>query len=76
MIGLRQKVTKALAYPSFLIIVGVAVVGFLLSYVIPTFVSVYGESARSLPTATRVLISLIHIGQAHVITVIISWEYS
>jgi type IV pilus assembly protein PilC len=71
MIGLRQKVTKALAYPAFLIIVGVAVVGFLLSYVIPTFVSVYGESARSLPTATRVLISLIHIGQAHLVTVII-----
>ncbi len=71
MIGLRQKVTKALAYPAFLIIVGVAVVGFLLSYVIPTFVSVYGESARSLPTATRVLISLIHIGQAHLIPVMI-----
>ncbi len=71
MIGLRQKVTKALAYPAFLIIVGVAVVGFLLSYVIPTFVSVYGESARSLPTATRVLINLIHIGQAYLIPVII-----
>lgn len=71
MIGLRQKVTKALAYPAFLIVVGVAVVGFLLSYVIPTFVSVYGESARSLPTATRVLIGVIHIGQAYVIPVII-----
>ena len=71
MIGLRQKVTKALAYPAFLIIVGVAVVGFLLSYVIPTFVSVYGESARSLPTATRMLIGVIHIGQAYIIPVII-----
>ena len=70
MIGLRQKVTKALAYPAFLIIVGIAVVGFLLSYVIPTFVAVYGESARSLPTATRVLISVIHIGEAYTVPVI------
>ena len=30
MIGLRQKVTKALAYPAFLVVVGIAVVGFLL----------------------------------------------
>lgn len=67
MIGLRQKVTKALAYPAFLIIVGVAVVGFLLSYVIPTFVSVYGESAKSLPAATQALITLIQIGGAQVI---------
>jgi type IV pilus assembly protein PilC len=70
MIGLRQKVTKALAYPAFLITVGIAVVGFLLSYVIPTFVSVYGESARSLPTATRVLIGVIHIGQSYSVPVV------
>jgi type IV pilus assembly protein PilC len=61
MIGLRQKVTKALAYPAFLVVVGVAVVGFLLSYVMPTFISVYGESSANLPTATRMLISVIHM---------------
>ena len=51
--------TKALAYPAFLVVVGVAVVGFLLSYVMPTFISVYGESSANLPTATRLLISVI-----------------
>ncbi len=56
MIGLRQKVAKALAYPAFLVLVGVAVIGFLLTYVMPTFVSVYGESAKSLPVATQALI--------------------
>jgi type IV pilus assembly protein PilC len=67
MIGLRQKVMKALAYPAFLVIVGIAVVGFLLSYVIPTFVSVYGESAKSLPAATQALINLIQIGGSQLI---------
>jgi type IV pilus assembly protein PilC len=71
MIGLRQKVTKALAYPAFLIIVGVAVVGFLLSYVIPTFVSVYGESAKTLPAATQALINLIQIGGSHFIPALV-----
>lgn len=59
MIGLRQKVAKALAYPVFLVLVGVAVIGFLLVYVMPTFVSVYGESARSLPAATQLLLEFI-----------------
>ncbi len=71
MIALRQKVTKALAYPAFLVVVGIAVVGFLLSYVMPTFVSVYGESSATLPTATRFLIAAIHIGEAQLIPVAI-----
>ena len=60
MIGLRQKVTKALAYPAFLVLVGVAVIGFLLSYVVPTFVSVYGEVGKTLPVATQTLIDLVN----------------
>ncbi len=64
MIGLRQKVSKALAYPAFLVIIGVAVVGFLLVYVMPTFVSVYGESAQSLPVATVVLLQIVDVLQA------------
>ena len=59
MIGLRQKVAKALAYPAFLVLVGVAVIGFLLTYVVPTFVSVYGESGKTLPAATLMLINLV-----------------
>jgi type IV pilus assembly protein PilC len=68
MIGLRQKMTKALAYPAFLVVVGIAVVGFLLTYVMPTFVAVYGESARSLPPATQTLIALVRTVQAHLLT--------
>src|SRR5438552_7525362 len=68
MIGLRQKMTKALAYPAFLVVVGIAVVGFLLTYVMPTFVAVYGESARSLPPATQALIALVRSVQANLLT--------
>jgi type IV pilus assembly protein PilC len=59
MVGLRQKVKKAISYPIILIGIGLAVVSFLLTYVMPTFVSVYGESAKALPRATQVLLDLV-----------------
>ncbi len=71
MIGLRQKVMKALAYPAFLVIVGVGVVAFLLAYVMPTFVSVYSESAKTLPVATQALIDIVRVLQAQLIPCVI-----
>ena len=59
MMGLRQKVIKAVSYPLFLVVIGVGVIGFLLTYVMPTFVSVYGESAKTLPWATQALLDLV-----------------
>src|SRR5262245_47941663 len=71
MIGLRQKIAKALAYPAFLIIVGLAVVGFLLAYVMPTFIAVYSESARTLPVATQALIDLVTMAKTYLVPVVI-----
>jgi type IV pilus assembly protein PilC len=59
MVGLRQKVKKAISYPIILIGIGFAVVGFLLTYVMPTFVLVYGESAKTLPWSTQVLLDVV-----------------
>lgn len=65
MIGLRQKVSKALAYPAFLVLVGIAVIGFLLTYVVPTFVSVYAETSKSLPPATQLLLDVVAGGKTY-----------
>ncbi|MGE0471476.1 MAG: type II secretion system F family protein [Nitrospira sp.] len=59
MVALRQKVTKAISYPLVLVLIGMAVIGFLLTYVMPTFVSVYGESAKTLPWATQLLLDVV-----------------
>lgn len=59
MMGLRQKVTKAISYPIFLVLIGMAVIGFLLTYVMPTFVSVYGEATKTLPWATQVALDFV-----------------
>lgn len=67
MVGLRQKVKKAISYPIVLIAIGLAVVGFLLTYVMPTFVSVYGESAKTLPWATQVLLDLVMHAESRIV---------
>lgn len=67
MIGLRQKVLKALSYPLFLILIGVGVIGFLLTYVMPTFVSVYGESAKTLPWATQTLLDVVKHAESRLV---------
>lgn len=67
MIGLRQKVMKALSYPLFLILIGVGVIGFLLTFVMPTFVSVYGESAKTLPWATQALLDVVKHAESRLV---------
>ena len=58
---------KALAYPAFLVVVGVAVVAFLLTHVLPTFSAVYGDTATNLSPATRGLLALIEMIRAHLV---------
>ena len=69
-IGLRQKLTKAMAYPAFLVIVGVAVVGFLVGYILPTFSVIYGDTLSELPAPTRALIGLVKNIQSHFLIMI------
>ncbi|MEX5213477.1 MAG: type II secretion system F family protein [Nitrospiraceae bacterium] len=73
MIGLRQKVWKALTYPLFLVAVGVCVIGFLLTYVMPTFIAAYGEQARTLPMATQWLLGVIHTLRVNLFTFVIGF---
>ena len=71
MVGLRQKVKKAISYPIVLIGIGMAVVGFLLIYVMPTFVSVYGESAKTLPWATQVLLNMVMHAESWIVPAVV-----
>ncbi len=54
----RQSVTKALIYPIFLVVAALAIVGFLLAYVVPQVVQVFQEMNQQLPTLTRIVINL------------------
>jgi len=53
----RQKVSGALVYPVILTVFSLAIVGFLLAFVVPKVVEVYQNSGQQLPLMTRVLIA-------------------
>ena len=54
----RQKIQMALVYPSILMLASVAIVGFLLGYVVPDVVQIFLDSGQSLPWLTQALIAV------------------
>ena len=58
-IAVREKVSKAIAYPAFLVFVGLGVVGFLLGYIMPIFAEVYEQRATALPAPTQILLDVV-----------------
>jgi general secretion pathway protein F len=55
---LRNRIRAALAYPIFMTIVGAGVMGFLLTFVIPTVSQVFQEMGHTLPLPTRILMAV------------------
>lgn len=54
---MRQKIQNALIYPSLMVLVSIAIVGFLLEYVVPKMIAVYSNIHQALPGMTQVLIA-------------------
>jgi type IV pilus assembly protein PilC len=57
-LALRQRLRAALTYPLILVGASLAVILFLLLFVVPTFSRIYGDMDAQLPVATRVLITI------------------
>jgi len=56
-VHLAAKVKAAVAYPLMMVVVAVAVVVFLLSFVVPSITEIFYEMNRALPWPTRLLMS-------------------
>ncbi|NLX58007.1 MAG: type II secretion system F family protein [Phycisphaerae bacterium] len=57
-LDLANSVTAALTYPAFLAVVGMAVSGLLMGFVVPKVISVLALQGRALPWPTRILVAL------------------
>ena len=57
-LSVRRKISSAFAYPRFVIIVVIAVVIFLVSFILPQFVSIYAQAGEELSTPTKILLSI------------------
>ncbi len=56
--AISQKITGALVYPVILSIVSVAIVSFLLGYVVPQITESFVQSGQELPLLTQILLSM------------------
>jgi type II secretory pathway component PulF len=55
-IALRRRIQSALTYPIMMLIVGVCVVAFLVTYVVPQLTEIVVDAGKTLPLATRALL--------------------
>lgn len=55
---IKSRISTALAYPIFIVVVGVATVFFLLGFVIPKMDSLFNELGQALPLSTKILLVL------------------
>jgi len=60
-VELMRKVGHALAYPAFLLITLLVILGVLFAFVLPRFVSLYADFGAQLPGPTRMLIGLVEV---------------
>jgi len=51
----RSKIVSAMVYPMLMVVVGTAVLGFLMVYVVPKLTQIFESMERSLPTPTLIL---------------------
>ncbi len=55
---LRRKVQSALVYPAVMVVVGLGVIAFLLTYVVPRLTALFSDIGQALPVPTRILLAL------------------
>lgn len=67
MIGLRQKMMKALAYPAVLVLASLGLILFFLTFVVPSFMDIYRDTSKALPLPTQILIGLVEAAQVYLV---------
>ena len=56
--AVRSKIQRALAYPAFVFVIGIFVVGIILTFALPALLSLYSQFQADLPAPTRLLIGV------------------
>ena len=57
----QSKFTSALVYPAFVAVVGIAIMFFFMTYMLPKFMSIFEGMNVPLPMMTQILVSISHI---------------
>jgi len=57
-VALRQRIKAALTYPAFMFVIGLGVLFFLLTFVVPTVTKIFSDLGQALPWPTLILIAV------------------
>lgn len=60
---LKKEVTKAFIYPSFIMLIAVVLVNFMLTSIVPNIVSIFESMNNELPEATKITLKISHFFQ-------------
>ena len=63
--SVQAKITSALIYPAFVMVVGIGIIIFFMTYMLPTFLLIFGDMPIQLPPITRMLIGISHLFTAY-----------
>lgn len=55
---IKKQISQALAYPIFILIVSLFMVGFMLSFIVPKITSIFTQIDQELPQSTKIVIAL------------------
>jgi type II secretory pathway component PulF len=61
----QSKFTSALVYPAFVLVVGVGIMFFFMTYMLPKFLSIFEGMNVPLPMMTQILVSISHLFSAY-----------
>ncbi|WP_353661206.1 type II secretion system F family protein [Hydrogenimonas sp. SS33] len=62
---IKRDVVKAFIYPSFILLIAIAMINFMLTTIIPKIVDMFESTKSELPTSTKITLALSHFFQAY-----------
>jgi general secretion pathway protein F len=57
-VEMRQKIRAAMTYPIFMLIIGIGILFFLMTFVVPTVTKIFADLGQALPLPSRILIQV------------------
>lgn len=60
---LKAEVTKAFVYPSFIMLIAIVLVNFMLTSIVPNIVNIFKSTGGELPEATKITLAISHFFQ-------------
>lgn len=62
---IKRDVIKAFIYPTFILLIAVAMINFMLTHIIPKIVGMFEQTKSTLPTSTKITLALSHFFQQY-----------